>query len=86
MKLYLYDTDSGKVLLKIDGVLSYTADQVVTEEGVFAPLAAGCELSSLPDCSETLRADWRKTYPTQETRLEEVEALLAALLFGGDAG
>lgn len=86
MKLYLYDTGSGKVLLEMDGVLSYTADQVVTEEGVFAPLAEGCELSSLPECSETLRADWREAYPSQGARLEEVEALVAALLFGGDAG
>ena len=34
--------------------------------------------------TETLRADYRAAHPTQETRLEELEELVAALLFGGE--
>ena len=33
---------------------------------------------------ETLRADYRAAHPTQETRLEELEELVAALMFGGE--
>ena len=36
------------------------------------------------NCSETLRADYRAVHPTQETRLEELEELVAALMFGGE--
>lgn len=85
MKLYLYDITSKAVLLEIDEVLSYTDQAVVTETGVHSPLADSCELSSLPDCSETLRADWRRDNPTTETRIEDLEALVAELLFGGEA-
>ena len=35
------------------------------------------------DCSETLRADWRRDHPSAEERMEELEALVAGLLFGG---
>lgn len=84
MKLYLYDITSKAVLLEIDGVLSYTDQAVVTETGVHGPLAGSCELSSAPDCSETLRADWRRDNPTTETRIEDLEALVAELLFGGE--
>ena len=34
--------------------------------------------------AKTLRADYRAAHPTQETRLEELETLVAALLFGGE--
>lgn len=51
---------------------------------VYRPLAEGYELSGKVDCSETLRADYRAAHPTQETRLEELETLVAALLFGGE--
>ena len=44
----------------------------------------GYELSGKADCSETLRADYRAAYPAQETRLEELEELVAALMFGGE--
>ena len=50
----------------------------------YRPLAEGYELSGKADCSETLRADYRAAHPTQETRLEELETLVAALLFGGE--
>lgn len=86
MTLYLYKIGTSAPLLTLEDVASYTADQAVTEDGaVYGPFAGDCELSSLPDCSETLRADWRRTHPTQEDRMEELEALMAGLLFGGEA-
>lgn len=85
MELYLYDTGSKAVLLELEDVASYTDNQVVMEDGaVYSPLAENCELSSLPDCSETLRADWRQNNPSAETRIEELELLMATLLFGGE--
>ena len=51
---------------------------------IYAPLTEGYELSGKVNCSETLRADYRAAHPTQETRLEELETLVAALLFGGE--
>lgn len=86
MKLYLYDTGSKAVLLELEDVTFYTDNRVVTADGaVYSPLAENCELSSLPDCSETLRADWRQDNPSAVARIEELEALVAALLFGGEA-
>lgn len=73
-------------LMTMDNVTFYSADRVVTAAGsVYEPLADGYELSSLPDCSETLRAVWRELHPTPEQRVAELEALVAELLFGGDA-
>lgn len=83
MELYLYDQHTKNVIGRLEGVLSYTDREVVTEEGVCGPLAADVELSSLPDCSETLRADFRQDNPTAEERLEELELLMAGILFGG---
>lgn len=85
MELYLYDTASKKVLLKIEDVYSYTADTVVTASGVYGPLAEGTELSATPDCGETLRASWRADNPGAEQRVEDLELLVAELLFGGEA-
>lgn len=85
MELYLYQTETGAVVAKIEDVRSYTDCQVVTDQGVYAPLAEGCELSALEDCSQTLRANWRERHPSAEQRLEELEAMMAELLFGGDA-
>lgn len=85
MNLYLYRLGDSTPLLEIKDVASYTADAVVTESGeTYEPLAEDCELSSVPECTETLRADWRKRCPSQETRLEELEELVAALMFGGE--
>jgi len=85
MNLYLYRLGESTPLLEIKDVANYTADAVVTESGeTYAPLAEDCELSSVPECTETLRADWRKRCPSQETRLEELEELVAALMFGGE--
>ena len=46
-------------------------------DGVYGPFAEDCELSSKPDCSETLRADWRRDHPSQEQRMEELKAISA---------
>lgn len=84
MTLYLYKTGTNTPVLTIENVVSYTAGKAVTEDGtIYGPFAEDCELSSLPDCSETLRADWRRGHPSQEDRMEELEALVAGLLFGG---
>ena len=85
MNLYLYRMGETTPLLEIEDVAEYTADAVVTSSGeTYGPLAEDCELSSVPECTETLRADYRAAHPTQETRLEELETLVAALLFGGE--
>ena len=84
MILYLYDCGTKDVLLTMEHVISYTGDRVVTEERVYGPFAEGCELSSLPDCSEALLAAWRQENPSAEERLEELEDLMAELLFGGE--
>ena len=73
MDLYIYKTGTKKTVLTIEDVISYTADKVVTEEGVCAPFAEDVEFSSLPDCSETLRADWRRAHPSQEERLDALD-------------
>lgn len=85
MNFYLYRMGETAPLLEIEDVAEYTADAVVTETGeTYGPLAEDCELSSVPECTETLRADYRTAHPTQEIRLEELEELMAALLFGGE--
>lgn len=84
MVLYLYDCGTRKVLLTMEKVISYTGDQVVTEEGIYGPFAENSELSSLKDCSETLRANWYRDHPSSEARLDELESLMASLLFGGE--
>lgn len=74
MTLYLYRIGTEVPILTIENVQNYTADSVTAKnaEGnpiVYSPLAADCELSSKADCSEALRADWRKS-PTQLDRIE----------------
>lgn len=84
MTLYLYKTGTPVPVLTMENAVSHTADKAVTEDGaVYGPFAEDCELSSLPDCSETLRARWRAEHPGAEERVEELEALVAGLLFGG---
>ena len=86
MTLYLYKMGTATPTLTIENVESYTDNRVVTTEGeVYGPLAECFELSSLPDCSESLRAAWTAQNPPAEARLAEVEALLAGLLFGGES-
>lgn len=89
MTLYLYKIGSSSLVLTIENVQGYTAVRVTAldEAGnavVYAPLAEDCELSSKADCSETLRAAWREANPDGETRLDELEELVAALLYGGE--
>lgn len=85
MILYLYKIGTDTPVLTVENARSYTADSILTADGaVYAPLAEGYELSGKADCSETLRADYRASYPTQETRLEDLEELVAALMFGGE--
>lgn len=74
MTLYLYRIGTEVPILTIENVQNYTADSVTAKnaEGnpiVYSPLAADCELSSKADCSEALRAAWRKS-PTQLDRIE----------------
>ena len=85
MTLYFYKIGMDTPVLPVENARSYTADSILAADGaVYAPLAEGYELSGKADCSETLRADYRAAHPTQETRLEELETLVAALLFGGE--
>ena len=85
MTLYLYKTGTNVPVLTIEDAQSCTADAVTAADGtVYAPLAEDCELSSKADCSETLRAYWREEHPDEGTRLDELEMLVAELLFGGE--
>ncbi len=85
MTLYLYRPGENKPVMTIENAASYTDNEIRTEEGtVYGPFAGDMELSSLPDCSETLRSAWREAHPSQEERMEELEALVAGLLFGGN--
>lgn len=84
MTLYFYEIGTDQPALTVENAQSYTADSVTAADGtVYGPLAEGLELSGKADCSETLRADYRAAHPAQETRLEELEELVAALMFGG---
>lgn len=85
MTLYLYKTGTAVPVLMMENVAAYTADQAVTEDSVvYGPFAGDCELSETADCAGKLRADWRAANPSAETRLEDLEALMAQLLFGGE--
>lgn len=85
MNLYLYKTGTTVPVLTIENVVSYTDNRAETEDGaVYGPFAPDCELSSLPDCSEALRADWRRAncledYPELMTLEERRTAKLAEL-------
>lgn len=86
MILYFYKIGTDTPVLTIDNAASYTADSVTAADGsVYEPLAEDCELSGKADCSETLRANWRAAHPSADERVEELEALMAALLYGGEA-
>lgn len=89
MTLYLYRIGSAVPVLTIENVQGYTAERVMAldEAGnavVYTPLAEDCELSRKADCSEALRAAYRAAHPDEKTRLEELEALVAELLYGGE--
>lgn len=74
LTLYLYKIGTNKPILAIEDVVSYTADRAEAKDGaVYSPFADDVELSSLPDCSETLRADWRKANPPMAERVTVLE-------------
>lgn len=86
MTLYLYQTKSHQLLTVLRGILSYTDTIATAEDGtIYGPFAENCELSETQDCTGTLRADWRSTHPSTDARLEELEFLMAEMLFGGVA-
>lgn len=86
MKVYLYRIGETIPLQRIENVRFYTDRCIVTEDGtVYEPLADNVELSSKEDCSEALRADWREDHPTAEQRVDELESLIAEMLFGGES-
>ena len=85
MNLYLYKMGTNTPILVMENAVSYTNNEVKTADGgVYGPFAEGYELSSKPDCTEILRANWRQEHPSAEERMEELEALVAGLLFGGE--
>ena len=84
MTLYLYRIGTSVPLVTMENVVSYTDVEVVTTQGAYAPLDESCELSVTSDCTGTLRADWREGHPSDRVRIEELEAVVADLLFGGE--
>ena len=63
MNLYLYKTGTNTPVLTIENAVSYTDNKAVAEDGtVYGPFAEDVEFSSLPDCSEALRANWRREH------------------------
>lgn len=85
MDLYLYKNGATVPVLTIENVVSYTDNRAETADGaVYGPFAEDCELSSLEDCSEALRAKWRREhcladYPELMTLEERRAAKLAEL-------
>lgn len=67
MNLYIYKIGTNVPVLTIEDAVSYTDNRVETGTGaVFSPLAEDCELSATPDCTGTLRADWREAQCPQD--------------------
>lgn len=80
MTLYLYKIGANVPVLTIEHVVSYTDSRAETEEGaVYGPFAEDVELSSRPDCFETLRADWRREHPENGDRLGALEKEIASI-------
>ena len=85
MNLYLYKTGTTVPVLTIENAVSYTDNRATTEDGsIYGPFAEDVELSSLEDCSEALRAKWRREhcladYPELMTLEERKSAKLAEL-------
>lgn len=89
MTLYLYRTGETAPLLTLEHAAAYTAEGVTYTdetgaERTLSPLAEGVELSGKADCSEALRAQWRAEHPAPEERIDQLETLVAELLFGGE--
>lgn len=78
MTLYLYKIGTNTPVSMMENVTSYTDNKAVTEDGtVYAPFAEDYELSSKPDCSESLRAKYRAEHPSAELRMEALESVSA---------
>ena len=58
--------------ITVSGAARYTDNEIVTENGVYSPLAEDVELSATADCAGTLLADWRNSQ--ELTQLDRVEA------------
>lgn len=86
MTLYVYKIGTNIPVLTVENAQSYTADSVTAADGaIYRPLADDCELSGKADCSEdSAGPNYRAAHPTQETRLDELEELVASLMFGGE--
>ena len=67
----------------VEGEGSPDLDGEPSDHCTYSPLAEGYELSSKPDCSETLRAAYREAHPSPEVWREEMEAMMAIALYGG---
>lgn len=78
MDLYVYRKGTSEPFDLVENVASYTDSTVITADGVvYEPFADWVELSSVPDCSEALRADWRMTHiEPQEQLRADVDYLL----------
>jgi hypothetical protein len=80
MDLYLYKTGASTPVVTIENVEYYTDNLVETEDGsIYGPFAADFELSSLQDCSETLRATWRAAHVSPQEQLRADVDFLAAI-------
>lgn len=80
MDLYLYKIGASTPVLTIENVVSYTDNLAETETGsIYGPFAADFELSSLQDCSETLRATWRAAHVSPQEQLRADVDFLAAI-------
>ena len=75
---FLFYTDNS-----VEGEGSPDLDGEPSDHCTYSPLAEGYELSSKPDCSETLRAAYREAHPSPEVWREEMEAMMAIALYGG---
>lgn len=82
MLLYFYNRHTGRLadVMEADGYngdFAWAGDSTVYFDRDW-------EVSTAPDLGQALRAEWQAANPTQASRLEEVEFLLAELLFGGE--
>lgn len=78
MTLYLYDKETKKIIITVENAVSYTGQEIVTEEGIYGPFADYVEFSSLPDCSETLRKNPPDNRTLDEIRADKLEELSAS--------
>ena len=82
---YLYQAATRQLLLTIEHVRSFTNDRIEDDRGgLYGPFAEGVELSLTPDLKETRFSDWTAAHPSADTRLDDLETLVAQLLFGGE--